>query len=94
MKRREKIFVLSAGNRKLGYWRTGTHKTETKILQIFSVKFWTDFLRQEVLRGKLSAQSIPKASALVTGQSGPPGKPSNQTKRGLFQVFCSLLQVQ
>jgi hypothetical protein len=69
MKRREKIFVLSAGNRKLGYWRTGTHKTETKILQIFSVKFWTDFLRQETLRGKLSAQSIPKASALVTQDS-------------------------
>ena len=37
MKWREKIFVLSAVNRKLGYWRTGTHKTETKILQIFKV---------------------------------------------------------
>ena len=30
----EKLFVLSAGNRKLGYWRTGICNTETKILQI------------------------------------------------------------
>ena len=34
MKWREKLFVLSAGNRKLGYWRTGTCNTETKIWQI------------------------------------------------------------
>ena len=28
---REKIFVLSAVNRKLGYWRTGTSTTEMQI---------------------------------------------------------------
>ena len=45
MKWREKLFVLSAGNRKLSYWRTGTLQYRNKDLaNLKSVKSWTDFL--------------------------------------------------